>query len=616
MTSFPASRIWGEIMFVVNDDLSIYATRGDIVFFSVSAKDGDVTYKFQPGDIVRISVYGKKDAESVVLQKDFPVNEVCESVFIYLEEADTKFDEIISKHKDYWYEVVLNPDTSPQTIIGYDEDGAKIFRLFPESDEIEDDYNPQPEDFPVVDEELDMTSPRPVANSAIARAVSTILDTCERANAAVAENFVTPQMYGAIGDGKADDTEAIQAAINAADEVLLKGSYKVTAQLDMNGGKTLIVNGELISAADTAISVTGSHNKITGTGKIIGYGENCCVKMQPDSSGVYSYYNVVDVKEIREFACGIWLYNPEENGIASYFNVVDKTVFTECKTGIRLEGWANGNKLTNLVFYACGEANSDSEAAIVFAGDSKKYPIENMLTNISTTNAENCTSVLLLAPCKFNHFSGLEFENGGDNARGFYALDNSTFTYNTVCGLSDINNQGSTRGKDNTILASYGGKNDMSELRVRRIYQPGGFKMWLKKKDGEAAFGEGVSLSLLKFDAPAYAVFSLRVRALFVSSAAGDKPCAVSGEVIVRKQGNGQYVTSSDNGISVANDGTLADVLISTPNSVVGTAHYQKAMIEIDILSTYRDASVNFAPAHYGMYSFQIGGAFEEYSDI
>ena len=205
-------------MFVVNDDLSIYANRGDIVFFSVSADDNGITYKFQPGDIVRMAIYGRKNAESCVLQKDFPVTEVTESVFIYLDEKDTKIGESISKHKDYWYEVVLNPDTMPQTIIGYDEDGAKVFRLFPESEEINDNYDPQPEDFPVVDEELDMTSPRPVANQAIARAVATILDTCERTNESVAKFNVTPQMFGAIADGKADDTESIQAAVDAINE--------------------------------------------------------------------------------------------------------------------------------------------------------------------------------------------------------------------------------------------------------------------------------------------------------------------------------------------------------------------------------------------------------------
>lgn len=603
-------------MFVVNDDLSIYATRGDIVFFSVSALDYEYLYKFQPGDIVRMAIYGKKEAEVCVMQKDFPVTEVCEEVFIYLEEEDTKIGDIISKHKDYWYEVVLNPDTAPQTIIGYDEDGPKLFRLFPESEEIDDNYDPQPEDFPVVDEELDMTSPRPIANKVVAKNFATILDVCERTNKAVAENFVTPEMYGAIGDGEADDTEAVQMALNAVSTVILNGSYKVTSQLDMTGGRTLIIDGELISTADVAIRITGSHNRITGAGKIVGSGENCCVKVEPNAEGTYSYYTVVDVKEIRQFACGIWLYNTEENGIASYFNMVDKTVFTECRTGIRLEGWANGNKLTNLTFYACGAANSDTDAAIVFAGDKNKYPIENMVTNISTTNATDCTSVLLLAPCKHNYFSGLEFENGGSGARGIYALDNTTFTENTICGLTDINNYGSSRGVNNTVITSYGGKNDMPELRVKRIYQPGGFKMWLKKKADQAAFGEGVALTLLKFDAPAYAVFSLKVRALFVSSAAGDKSCAVSGEVFVRKQADGKYVTSDDGLLYVQNDGVLADVMIRTPNSVVGVPHYQKAMVEIDVLSTYCDSSIHFAPGHYGMYSMQIGGAFQEYSDV
>ena len=75
-------------MFTLNDDLSIYATRGDTVFFSVSAEEDGKSYKFQAGDVVRIKVFGKKDCEAVVLQKDFPVTEVCENVEIFLTEED------------------------------------------------------------------------------------------------------------------------------------------------------------------------------------------------------------------------------------------------------------------------------------------------------------------------------------------------------------------------------------------------------------------------------------------------------------------------------------------------------------------------------------------------
>ena len=157
-------------MFTLNDDLSIYATRGDIVFFSVSAEEDGVHYHFQPGDVVRIKVYGKKDAENVVLQKDFPVLEITEKVNIYLSEEDTKIGDVISKPTDYWYEVELNPDTAPRTIIGYDEDGAKVFKLFPEGDDIPE-TPPEPRAISMIDDELDLTSSRPVENRAVARAV-------------------------------------------------------------------------------------------------------------------------------------------------------------------------------------------------------------------------------------------------------------------------------------------------------------------------------------------------------------------------------------------------------------------------------------------------------------
>ena len=159
-------------MFVIEDN-SIYITRGDVAFFSVASETDDgEAFKFHPGDVVRFKVYGKKNCENVVLSKDFGIEEETEEALIYLEEKDTKIGDVISKPVDYWYEVELNPYTDPQTIIGYDdEDGAKIFRLFPEGAEAEDNEPITPEDIPVVDEELDLTSTRPVQNQAIARAI-------------------------------------------------------------------------------------------------------------------------------------------------------------------------------------------------------------------------------------------------------------------------------------------------------------------------------------------------------------------------------------------------------------------------------------------------------------
>lgn len=165
-------------MFVVNEDNSIYATRGDIVFFTVRAEDRETKekYTFKAGDVLRMTIYGKKDAKSVYLQKYFPVFEDISEVEIYLTKEDTKIGDVISKPADYWYEVELNPDDAPQTIIGYDdEEGAKIFKLFPEGDDV-NDYEPDPEDFVVIDSALDITSNRPVENQAVARAIVQLQD--------------------------------------------------------------------------------------------------------------------------------------------------------------------------------------------------------------------------------------------------------------------------------------------------------------------------------------------------------------------------------------------------------------------------------------------------------
>ena len=124
-------------MFIINDDKSIYITRGDAALFAVTAMLDGVPYEFQPNDVVRFKVFEKKGCDTVVLQKDFPVIEACDSVDISLVRADTKIGDIIHKPKDFWYEVELNPDTYPQTIIGYDEDGAKNFRLLPEGKDLE-----------------------------------------------------------------------------------------------------------------------------------------------------------------------------------------------------------------------------------------------------------------------------------------------------------------------------------------------------------------------------------------------------------------------------------------------------------------------------------------------
>lgn len=123
-------------MFEVNPDGSIHITRGDVGLLSVFANvSKDEPYIFKPDDVVRLQVFEKGAHDKVVLTKEIDVTKRTMYVDITLESQDTKIGGIINSPVDYWYEVELNPDTVPQTIIGYDTKGPKIFRLYPEGDD-------------------------------------------------------------------------------------------------------------------------------------------------------------------------------------------------------------------------------------------------------------------------------------------------------------------------------------------------------------------------------------------------------------------------------------------------------------------------------------------------
>lgn len=123
-------------MFTITSDKSIHITRGDVAAIDVSAVgvNGE-PHKFQPDDIVRFKVFEKKRCHEIVLEKDVTVTEETEVVTIKLDTYDTRIGDLINKPVDYWYEVEVNPDTTPQTIIGYDVSGPKVFRLYPEGDD-------------------------------------------------------------------------------------------------------------------------------------------------------------------------------------------------------------------------------------------------------------------------------------------------------------------------------------------------------------------------------------------------------------------------------------------------------------------------------------------------
>lgn len=90
-------------------------------------------YIYQVDDVVRLKIMKKKNVKEVLLEKDIKITEPTEFATFFLTGEETKLGDYINKPTTYWYEVELNPDTNPQTIIGYDkETGPALFVLYPE----------------------------------------------------------------------------------------------------------------------------------------------------------------------------------------------------------------------------------------------------------------------------------------------------------------------------------------------------------------------------------------------------------------------------------------------------------------------------------------------------
>lgn len=74
-------------------------------------------------------------------------------------------------------------------------------------------------------------------------------------------NFVTPEMYGAKGNGVSDDTAALQACLVNGNNVILSGTYLITEPLDIaNKHDIIIFGGTIVRNADQTF------NTLVGSG--------------------------------------------------------------------------------------------------------------------------------------------------------------------------------------------------------------------------------------------------------------------------------------------------------------------------------------------------------------
>lgn len=131
------------------EETTIHLTRGDatqdkfnklafifpIYNFETKQKEN---YKFQPDDKITFVVVNKKGyTKEEILRKEYTLRDIgyteeTEIAELPLTEEETKQFPLSDKAQTFWYDLILNDDT---TILGFDNEGAKKIIIYPEAGE-------------------------------------------------------------------------------------------------------------------------------------------------------------------------------------------------------------------------------------------------------------------------------------------------------------------------------------------------------------------------------------------------------------------------------------------------------------------------------------------------
>ena len=105
---------------------TFHVSRGDSGTVNLRLKNTT----FRPEDDVVFKIYEVQGLDSApIIEVHASVEEESDTINIELNgEEHTNFGDLGNEIVDYWYEIAVNED---RTIIGFDESGAKIFKLYP-----------------------------------------------------------------------------------------------------------------------------------------------------------------------------------------------------------------------------------------------------------------------------------------------------------------------------------------------------------------------------------------------------------------------------------------------------------------------------------------------------
>lgn len=237
-------------------------------------------------------------------------------------------------------------------------------------------------------------------------------------------DFVVPQDFGAIGNGSANDTAAIQAALNAGSIRVPAGTYLVTATLNVPANRRIIADAGariLYAGSGAGLQLNGSNISIEGltldgnrTGNTYLSGSNAIDSRAPSWAARYT--------DIRITQCTIT--NWDDNGIRLDFtdgvDIIDNTINRVGRAGVLMlsprAARVNNNSISNVAPGFGGVAPLLNAYGITFT----RTATDDLTLNPLPRNCEAIGNIVDGVPS----WEGID-THGGQNIR---------FVGNTVAG--------------------------------------------------------------------------------------------------------------------------------------------------------------------------------------
>ena len=293
--------------------------------------------------------------------------------------------------------------------------------------------------------------------------------------------YATPEMFGAIGDGLADDTQAFITALNNK-YVIAHGKYRITSKLDFfnandnNSYKIITLTGEII-CDNGFVHIYGENVTLNGGGVIRGSSPESmvCVGALADEQNISAIKcNIDNVYIVSENSkIGILMRNYFLGNYGCYCNVINNVFLKNTTTGIALVGDVNGNLISNIIM-----RSNAAESMFKFDGityNSTIYaPTENNINMCFYYRGDN-TPMFLFTSASGNRiyrntFNSLTCEQFGDTAcmleieEGATPRGNAFINVNTNTNLGFYRNTytRNTFNQGNDLMAS-------NEKNIRNI---------------------------------------------------------------------------------------------------------------------------------------------------